>query len=211
MAPAVTGWPTRSGWLAGCCHHAARSKYPSSSSPICAGAGGGSEAPPCLVACSGEGKGGSLTVLRRSVVPDVITEVPLPGGRQRCAQQHVWSVRPAGDVRSFQWTTSVHHTSPCIAAATIAALHILLLTAQACWAPGLSTTGQIAVAAAAGAAAAQHMRGRRATMPTCCCPSPGPPRFWPPGRSCGRSPSCECQGALGGWAGGGHWVFCLCR
>lgn len=44
-----------------------------------AGAAGGSEAPPCLVACSGEGKSGSLTVLRRSVVPDVITEVPLPG------------------------------------------------------------------------------------------------------------------------------------
>lgn len=39
----------------------------------------GSEAPPCLVACSGEGKGGTLSVLRRSVVPDLITEVPLPG------------------------------------------------------------------------------------------------------------------------------------
>ena len=44
-----------------------------------AGAAGGGDAPPCLVACGGEGKGGSLTVLRRSVVPDVITEVPLPG------------------------------------------------------------------------------------------------------------------------------------
>lgn len=40
---------------------------------------GGGEGPPCLVACSGEGKGGALTVLRRSVVPDVLTEVPLPG------------------------------------------------------------------------------------------------------------------------------------
>lgn len=43
-------------------------------------AGAGGEAvPPALVGCSGEGKGGTLTVLRRSVVPDVITEVPLPG------------------------------------------------------------------------------------------------------------------------------------
>ena len=35
------------------------------------------------MACSGEGKGGTLTVLRRSVVPDLITEVPLPGKQQR--------------------------------------------------------------------------------------------------------------------------------
>lgn len=40
---------------------------------------GGGEGPPCLVACGGEGKGGALTVLRRSLVPDVLTEVPLPG------------------------------------------------------------------------------------------------------------------------------------
>lgn len=44
-----------------------------------AGGGTGGEGPPCLVACSGEGKGGALTVLRRSLVPDVLTEVPLPG------------------------------------------------------------------------------------------------------------------------------------
>lgn len=48
--------------------------------PCCAAVGSdASEAPPCLVACSGEGKSGMLTVLRRSVVPDVITEVPLTG------------------------------------------------------------------------------------------------------------------------------------
>lgn len=47
------------------------------SSPLPAGS---PEAPPYAVACSGEGKGGTLSVLRRSIVPDVITEVPLPGG-----------------------------------------------------------------------------------------------------------------------------------
>ena len=51
---------------------------------IAAGGGAGqaaaaAPAAPYLVACSGEGKGGALTVLRRSLVPEVITEVPLPG------------------------------------------------------------------------------------------------------------------------------------
>jgi cleavage and polyadenylation specificity factor subunit 1 len=38
----------------------------------------GNEAP-YLVACCGKEKGGALAVLRRSVAPDVMTEVPLPG------------------------------------------------------------------------------------------------------------------------------------
>jgi cleavage and polyadenylation specificity factor subunit 1 len=42
-----------------------------------------------LVACSGEGKGGTLSVLRRSVVPDIITEVPLPGLLGAWAVRHV--------------------------------------------------------------------------------------------------------------------------
>jgi cleavage and polyadenylation specificity factor subunit 1 len=38
----------------------------------------GTEAP-YLVACCGKDKGGALAVIRRSVAPDVMTEVPLPG------------------------------------------------------------------------------------------------------------------------------------
>jgi len=36
------------------------------------------QSPPYLVVCCGVDKGGALAVLRRSVVPDIITEVPLP-------------------------------------------------------------------------------------------------------------------------------------
>lgn len=49
--------------------------------PAVSPAAGSPELPPYAVACSGEGKGGTLSVLRRSVTPDVITEVPLPGGQ----------------------------------------------------------------------------------------------------------------------------------
>ena len=35
--------------------------------------------PPQLVACSGQGKQGSLTVLRRTLVPELIVQVPLTG------------------------------------------------------------------------------------------------------------------------------------
>jgi hypothetical protein len=34
-----------------------------------------------LVGCCGQARGGALAVLRRKVAPDVVTEVPLPGGR----------------------------------------------------------------------------------------------------------------------------------
>lgn len=35
--------------------------------------------PPQLVACSGQGKQGALSVLRRNLVPELILEVPIPG------------------------------------------------------------------------------------------------------------------------------------
>lgn len=35
--------------------------------------------PPQLVACSGQGKQGALSILRRGLVPELILEVPLPG------------------------------------------------------------------------------------------------------------------------------------
>lgn len=35
--------------------------------------------PPQLVACSGQGRQGSLTVLRRTLVPELIVQVPLTG------------------------------------------------------------------------------------------------------------------------------------
>lgn len=35
--------------------------------------------PPQLVACSGQGNAGSLTVLRRTLVPELIVQVPLTG------------------------------------------------------------------------------------------------------------------------------------
>ena len=35
--------------------------------------------PPQLVACSGQGKQGALSILRRNLVPELILEVPLPG------------------------------------------------------------------------------------------------------------------------------------
>lgn len=41
--------------------------------------GGALKASPYLLACCGAGKGGALAVLSRSVAPDVLTEVPLPG------------------------------------------------------------------------------------------------------------------------------------
>ncbi len=35
--------------------------------------------PPQLVACSGQGKQGALSILRRTLVPELILQVPLPG------------------------------------------------------------------------------------------------------------------------------------
>lgn len=35
--------------------------------------------PPQLIACSGQGKQGALSILRRGLVPELILEVPLPG------------------------------------------------------------------------------------------------------------------------------------
>lgn len=68
---------------------------------------GGSAAassPPMLVACSGEGKGGTLSVLRRSVVPDLITEVPLPG------LLGAWAVRHAPGADSGTADQEQHHS-----------------------------------------------------------------------------------------------------
>lgn len=48
---------------------------------------------PYLVACCGRDKGGALTILRRSVAPDVVTEVPLPEVRG------AWAVGSSGDAR----------------------------------------------------------------------------------------------------------------
>lgn len=42
---------------------------------------------PYVLACTGEGKSGALIVLRQSIVPEIITEVPLPG------VQGVWAVQ----------------------------------------------------------------------------------------------------------------------
>ncbi|KAL4424540.1 hypothetical protein ABPG77_010120 [Micractinium sp. CCAP 211/92] len=62
------------------------------------------EVPPYAVACSGEGKGGTLSVLRRSVVPDVITEVPLPGVLGAWAVHHRPAATAAGQGRE-----AAHH------------------------------------------------------------------------------------------------------
>lgn len=51
--------------------------------PQLGGGGGGGAAPPEprieLVACSGRGKNGALTVLQRSVTPQLVTAFDLPG------------------------------------------------------------------------------------------------------------------------------------
>ena len=52
--------------------------------------GGGQRGPPELVAAVGAGRAGALALLRRALVPDVVTEVPLPGALL-CAQHRAYS------------------------------------------------------------------------------------------------------------------------
>lgn len=56
---------------------------------------------PYLVACCGKDKGGALAVLRRSVAPDVMTEVPLP---------HVMGAWAVGSTSTSSNDTKGHHS-----------------------------------------------------------------------------------------------------
>ena len=62
---------------------------PVSSAPGAVQGQGSSRGPPQLVACSGQGKQGALSILRRSLVPELILKTSTPGAPEHLTMNNL--------------------------------------------------------------------------------------------------------------------------